>query len=185
MTLTANIATLRANVTREEAVRSFADHGSAAWRLIHAVRPLRSVAELYVPFTLFQVTVRHRQTTDTRLLAADRFSGALDPFMFDAPLDRASLVTVASRNRLECSLSVDQVKTSLATKLQRVMFQKGFFKVSGLEIKITPLIEEFYMPYWIGFFGSGTRASLKILDATRRVYEGNKFRSGVEEWLCR
>lgn len=185
MTMIANIATLQPNVTRDEAIRAFSGRVATPWRFVRAARPLRSLAELYVPFTLFQATIRHRNTIDVRLLAADRFSGGLDPFMFDVALDRSTLVTVASRNRLDCVLSVDEVKKSLATKLQRVMFQKGFFKVSGLEIEITPIIEEFYMPYWLGFFGSGTRASIKILDATRRVYEGNKFRAGVEEWLRR
>jgi hypothetical protein len=163
-------------------MRSFSERYSGAWWTIRGGGPLRSVAELFVPFTLFEATIRHRGTTDVRLLAVDRFCGLLDPFMFDEPPSE-KLESVKSRNRLDCVLSQEQAEEVLTTKLQRLFFQKGFFKVSGLEMNLVPLMPEIYMPYWLGLFGSGARASIKIIDATRRVHEGNKLRMGVEEWL--
>ena len=145
---------------------------------------LRSVAELYVPFTLFRVTMRRRDACDSRLLAVDRFCGKFDPFTFDEVPQGPALMLLETRNRLDHVLSEDQAAKELTTKLQRMLFQKGFFKVDNAQCHLSP-VADFYMPYWLGFFGSGARASLKIIDATRGVYEGNKLRNAVEEWLCR
>jgi hypothetical protein len=184
MTTSETNLSLRPNVTRGEAIHAFASRGLRNWRMVQKLSPLRSVAELYVPFRLFRTAIQHRDTNDVRWLAADLFTGALDPFTFDEVPGDARFVPVTSRNRLECSLDSRQVESALATKLQRTLFQCGFFRVGGLNIRMEPAIDIFYMPYWIGLFGAGDRASIEVLDATRRRFEGNKFRAGIRKWLC-
>ena len=55
--------------------------------------------------------------------------------------------------------------------------------MSGLEITATPLENELFIPYWLGFRGSGENASVTVLDAVRRRFEGAKVRRIVETWI--
>jgi hypothetical protein len=55
--------------------------------------------------------------------------------------------------------------------------------MKNLDIQLEPVIDCLHMPYWIGFFGANETASIQILDATRRVMEGNKLRRFIYEWL--
>jgi hypothetical protein len=172
---------LKMNVSREEAIAAFEPNRLVRWA---GTRPLRSVAELYVPFRLYQVVTRRGNTSDTRWMALDMLFGGLDPFTFAAVPGESEMVSVTTRNRPDPRLEDEAARSILRTKVQRVLFQTGFFRMAALDIEITPVIDELHMPYWVGLFGAGSKASIKVLDATRRVMEGAKFRHYVSEWLA-
>jgi hypothetical protein len=179
-----HIRVLKANVSRSEAERAFAPAGVSRALGIQKLRPLRSVAELYVPFRAYKVSIRRGKTLDRRWMAIDLISGQLDPFSFESLPSVSEMEIVTSRNRPEVTVDDAAARTILTTKIHRVLFQSGFFRMKNLEIQFEPASVEFHMPYWIGFFGAGETASIKILDATRRVMEGGKFRSFIYEWLA-
>jgi hypothetical protein len=178
------IKALKANVSRSDAERVFAPSGISRALGMQKLRPLRSVAELYVPFRAYKVSIRRGNTLDQRWMALDLISGQLDPFTFESLPSSGDMDIVISRNRPEVALDDAAARTILTTKIQKVLFQSGFFRMKNLEIHIDAASVDFHMPYWIGFFGAGEAASIKILDATRRVMEGGKFRSVIYEWLA-
>ena len=177
-----SIKVFRPNVTRDEAIASLKTAGRRRWKWFSRTSPLRSVAELYVPFQIFRATIRHRATVEDRIMAVDLVSGSLDPFTFPEVPAEGQLVNVRTRNAPEPLLSTAQAEQALRTKLQRLLFQYGFFRVGDLKINVQPL-HRLHMQYWIGFYGAGDGASIEALDATRRVKEGAKFRRTIQEWL--
>ena len=42
---------------------------------------------------------------------------------------------------------------------------------------------EFYIPYWVGFYGDEHNLSLTVLNAVRRTVEGSKARRLMKAWL--
>jgi len=174
----------RARVSRDDAVKAFNSHGLRRWSLARNLRPLRSVAELYLPFRVYRVSIRRGDTLDTRYMALDLLSGGLDPFTFDSEPDDSDTEMTITKNHPPAILDDTTANRVLTTKIQRVLFQSGFFRIKSLDIQLEPVIDCLHMPYWVGFFGAKETASIQILDATRRVMEGNKLRRFVYEWLA-
>src|SRR5437868_12174042 len=174
----------RARVSSDEAVKAFNSHGLRRWSLLRDLRPLRSVAELYLPFRFYRVFIRRGNTLDTRCMALDLLSGSLDPFTFDSEPGESDTHLTISKNHPPAILDDPKARHILTTKIQRVLFQSGFFRMKSLDIQLEPVIDCLHMPYWVGFFGAKEAASIQILDATRRVMEGNKLRRFVHEWLA-
>jgi hypothetical protein len=69
------IQTLRANVSREEAIEQFRARGAARWFRTLTMGELRSVAEAYVPFLLFRVKITNRGRSDQRRSAWMKWAG--------------------------------------------------------------------------------------------------------------
>jgi hypothetical protein len=174
---------LRPNVSREQAVAAFNSSGLRRLSWIYDFRPLRSIADLYIPFRLYQVSIKHGNTVDTRWMAIDLIFGGLDPFSFEAFPCAEDMDGINNKNRPQPLLEDSVARQILKTKIQRVLFQTGFFRMRNLDIELQPAIEQLHMPYWVGFFGANEKASIQILDATRRVMEGGKLRRYVYEWL--
>lgn len=143
---------------------------------------LRQVASAYLPFRLYQVEVVNRGATKIALYAADAVSGVLDLYQFDAAPD-SELVTVTTRNAPLARLAAPLALELLENKVRRAIFQTGFFGVRGLQIRARSLESEFHVPYWLGFFGQGERATLQAMDAVRRTFEGAKARAIFNDWL--
>jgi hypothetical protein len=61
----------------------------------------------------------------------------------------------------------------------------GFFAIRHRRLDVRSIEDVLYVPYWIGFFGRGDRASLVAIDAVRRQIEGLKVRRLIEMWLAR
>jgi hypothetical protein len=173
------LSVLRPNVTREQAIALLSP---SALRLLSP--SLRSVAEFYVPFQLFRARIFQRSAADEKLMAVDLFSGLLDPFEFPEMPAPHLFISTQSRNRPEPALSLQQASDVLRTKVQRLIFQVGFFRAGHLKLEIEP-VTTFYMPYWIGFYGGRESVSIEVLDAIRRVKEGAKFRRLVTDWIVR
>lgn len=177
------IRSLRPNVTQDEAIRFFRRSGLT--KLVGSVfsGPLRSVAEGYLPFYLFRVTIVNRGKRETSVLGLDAVRGSLDPYRFAHAPTETETVRLETRNSLPASLGFDQAQELLVAKVRRVLYGKGFFRLHAIEISAEPLDDELHIPYWLGFSGSGSRARLKVLDGVRRQREGGKVRSIFEAWL--
>jgi hypothetical protein len=178
------IRSLKPNVTREQAVAQFASTGFSRIIRNGFFGPLRSVAEFYVPFRLFRTRIVNRGVTDEKLVALDAVNGTLDLFRFDHLPGESETVNVETRNcapaELENSLAIEL----LIAKLRRVLYRGGFFRVRDLSVTATPLDDELFIPYWLGFRGSNNNARVSVIDAVRRRPEGGKLRRLVEHWVA-
>ncbi len=171
------IRCLRANVTQDEALAAL-ERRSGFLR-----GHLRQMASAYLPFRLYHVEVRNRAATKVALYGADAVSGQLDLYEFEAPPAETDLVTLTTRNAPDARLAAPLALELLENKVRRAVFQTGFFGVRGLQIRARPLDVEFHVPYWLGFFGHGERATLQAMDAVRRTFEGAKARAIFSDWL--
>lgn len=178
----ASIRVLQPNVTREEALRAFSAMGVSAlyWRARRG--PLRSIADVYVPYRLFRVNYRFRNRIRSKLFAIDAVNGSLDLFVFShVPRDHG-LITIQTRNQVKPSLDGVRLERLLREKVLRAIFQQGFFKLGDLQVEIHSESAGFHIPYWLGFYGNG-RAHCRVMDAIRRRIEGPKASAFFEEWL--
>ncbi len=179
----ARIRSLRANVTRDEAFEQFAAGSLAGlWRRLR-LGPLRSLADVYVPFRLFTVEIRNGPRRETRFLAVDAVGGTLDPYGFHAIPGGKDFTEVETTNRLPAKLDESRLREVAIERTRRQLYSQGFFRIRELAISAEPVTGDLYVPYWIGFFGRGDRAHVVVLDAVRRRFEGAKARTLFEEWL--
>jgi len=172
------IQSLRPNVTREEAVRQFSGRLRELWS-----GPLRSVADFYIPFRIFEVEISNAGKKDHRILGLDVVAGSLDPYYFDRFPAAEQVCEVETRNCLTPSLDPGQARKIVVTKVQRLLFTRGFFRIRNLTISVSPATKEIHVPYWVGFRGRGPSATFAVLDAVRRQPEGARVRRMLEDWL--
>jgi hypothetical protein len=177
------IRSLRPNVGQAEAVERLGRGvaGLAGWL---GRGPLRSVADVYVPFRLYRVELDTGSGPDTTWLAIDAVNGSLDPYQFDHAPDGAELVELTTRNRPEPRLPETDSARLLEDKVRRIVFQTGFFRVRRLRFQSELLPLALHVPYWVGFYGRDGALRLRVLDAVRRCFEGGKARALFHEWLA-
>jgi hypothetical protein len=178
----ARIRSLRANVTREEATEQFSSGLGDILRTT-AFGPLKSVADFYIPFRLFQVEIFNRGKRDQRVFGLDAVNGSLDLYHFEQLPDEREVIYLETRNCSEPLLDEAEAKKIVAAKVQRLLFSTGFFRVRNLRISAEPVAGEIYIPYWVGFRGRGARARFAVMDAVRRKMEGAKVRHLLQAWL--
>jgi hypothetical protein len=178
----ARIRSLRPNVTREAAVQEFS---RGVWSSLHAALfgPLRSVADFYIPFRLFEVEILNRGQRDQRIFGLDAVIGALELYHFEQLPGEREVVYCESRNCAEALLDEPRARELLLMKVRRLIFNGGFFRIRDLHINAEPLVGEIHIPYWVGFRGRGAHAHLQVMDAVRRRVEGAKVRQLLEAWL--
>jgi hypothetical protein len=177
------IRSLRPNVTREEAVEQFSPAGPAgAFRRL-VFGPLRSVADFYIPFRLFQVEVSNAGKRDTRILGLEAVVGSLDLYRFEQIPGSSEIISVETRNHPESRLDDARAHELVVDKFRRALYSEGFFRMRDLSITATPLPGDLHIPYWVGFRGSGARAQVFVIDAVRRQFEGAKVRDLLQNWL--
>jgi len=176
------IRSLRPNATREEALEQLA--GGLVGGLRLALQgPVRSVADFYIPFIFFRVTITNAGKSETQILGLDSVSGSLDPYHFERIPDSSQLISVDTRNCPQPQLDPESAKEIVVDKVRRLLFQTGFFHMRGLRIEAEPLPGELCVPYWVVFRGRGSKASLSVLDAVRCKPEGAKVRQLLKNWL--
>jgi len=176
------VRALRPNVTQAEAVAAFGA-GLPGWLRQLRIGSLRSVAAAYVPFRLYEVDILNRGESQRSLFAMDAFNGSLDLYQFDRPPGDAELTALETSNALPSVLDASQAAPLLRTKVERLLFQTGFFRVRGLRIGVRPALLELHVPYWLGFFGRGETARVRVMDAVRRRMEGAKAQGLFRDWL--
>lgn len=173
------ITILRPNVTREEASRAL--RPGIVRRL--ATGPLRSLADVYVPFRVYRVEIVSGGVTRTRFLAFDAAFGLLDPYEFASVPDDAQTTAVETRNAVPPTIDETLAARLLTDKVRRLVFSEGFFRLRDMAIRVEPLAAIVHVPYWIGFYGRGERASIQVIDAVRRTREGAKMQHALTNWL--
>jgi len=178
------IRTLKPNVNREQAVEQFSGSGVSKLFRNGVFGPLRGVAEFYVPFRLFRARIVNGGTTDENLVALDAVTGTLDLFKFDHVPNESETMNIETRNCATPGLENERAIELLVAKLRRVLYSRGFFRMRGLSITAMPLDDELFVPYWLGFRGSGNDAHVAVIDAVRRRPEGAKLRRLVENWIA-
>jgi hypothetical protein len=145
--------------------------------------PLRSVAEAYLPFYLFRVTIVNRGRSETSVLGLDAVRGSLDPYRFDHAPGESETLRIETRNSLPPQIEREQAGELLIAKVRRFLYGKGFFRLREMQISAEPMQDQLHIPYWLGFSGTGIHARLRVLDGVRRRTEGGKVRSIFEAWL--
>jgi hypothetical protein len=178
----ARIRSLRPNVSREEAAEHFSS-GLADVLRTTVSGPLKSVADFYIPFRLFQVEILNGDKRDRRVFGLDAVNGSLDLYHFEQLPEEREVIYLETRNCSEPLLDEAEANKIVITKVQRLLFSTGFFRVRNLKISAEPVAGEMYIPYWVGFRGRGIRASFVVMDAVRRKMEGSKVRQLLQAWL--
>ena len=179
-----SIRSLRPNVTREEALRTFTAPGPASflWKLRRG--PLQRIAEAYIPFHLYRVRYHMGGSVRTHLFALDAVDGSMDLFEFSAPPVQGETLLVTTRNHPMPRLSPFHAEQLVREKVLRLIFQQGFFKVRAVQLEIEKLPDEIYLPYWLGFYGRRENLRCRVMDAVRRRIEGARASALVEQWLA-
>jgi hypothetical protein len=178
----ARIRSLKPNVSREEAMLQFSS-GMLGLLRGTTLGPLRSVAEFYIPFRLFQIEIVNSGKRDQRVFALDAVNGSLDLYHFDQLPGEPEVVYLETRNCSEPLLDDGEAEKILITKVQRLLFSTGFFRMRNLRIAAEPVAGEIYVPYWVGFRGRGVRPNFAVIDAVRRKPEGAKVKQLLHAWL--
>ncbi len=143
--------------------------------------PLVSIAPVYIPFRLFDVTIDNGGNCQRLIAALDAVTGALDLYRFDSiPTD---FVEVETRNRPHPRLNNAEPAQLVKDKVRRMIFTQGFFRVRQLSIRVEHVPGDIYIPYWVGIRKNGGRPRLSVMDAVRRRMEGAKVRNLLESWL--
>ena len=145
---------------------------------------LRSVADAYLPFHVYEVEVTSAARPSVSWFAVDAVSGTLDPYAFDGPPGVDELDVVETRNRPEPAIGEAEAAARLEEKLRRIVYQTGFFRVRRLSFRATRVPLDLHVPYWLGFYGHGRVVRLRVLDAVRCRFEGGKARALFEGWLA-
>jgi hypothetical protein len=179
----ARIRSLRPNVSRDEAIDQFSSGGPVALLREMAFGPVRSVAEFFIPFRLFQVGILNSGKRDQRVLGLDAVTGSLDLYYFEQLPGSGEVIVVETRNCPLGLLDDARAMELIIAKVRRVLFTTGFFRMRNLEISAQPVPGEICIPYWVGFRGRGTQARFVVMDAVRRRIEGAKVRALLKTWL--
>jgi hypothetical protein len=190
-------SSLKPHVTHDEAVAAFQRGSNSLLRRVGGhlagrlggvaelcASPLRSVADVYVPYHVFRVEIVERKRQQTSYVAVDALRGMLDPYQFERPLEAADLVTISSRNRIPATLGVDAASQVVIDAVRRILFQTGVYRLRAPRILVHHEPLDLHVPYYLGFYGGGTIARLRVLDAVRRRFEGGKARALFEGWLA-
>lgn len=174
------IRSLQPNVTQDAAVQIFSSARVAGYLQRLTFGPLRYVADFYIPFRVFDVTIENRGRCTRRIVALDAVTGALDIYCLDEfPL---STMELATRNSLAPQLGKSEAHRIVQDKIRRLLFSKGFFRLG--QLKIDPVeTGEVCVPYWIGFRDGGREVHLSVMDAVRRKREGAKVRRLIHSHL--
>src|SRR6476661_10702786 len=93
----ARIRSLRPNVTREEATEQFTS-GALDFLRDSTFGPLRSVADFYIPFRLFQIEILNGGKRDLRVFGLDAVNGSLDLYHFEQLPGERELFYLETRN---------------------------------------------------------------------------------------
>ena len=169
-------------MTREQAIDSFR-RGLAGGARRLARGPLRSVAEVYIPFRVYVVTVGRGARREVVVLGVDAVSGVLDVYRFDRIPEAADVVQISTRNHPAPILSTNSARDLLAARMRRLTYQRAGFLAGPFEFDAEPIDAVLHVPYWAGFYGRSEAASIVVIDAVRRQIEGAKVKRLIREWI--
>src|SRR4051812_31614015 len=143
------IRSLQPNVSRSEAVQHFT---GGTFRLSDWFRgPVHSIAELYIPCRLFQITIRNSGKVDRSIFGLDAVQGVMDLYSFASPPPPEDLIFLQSRNVIPASLDPKEAKELLLAKVRRLVFTRGFFRMRDVKFEADEIPGEICIPFWVAF----------------------------------
>lgn len=145
--------------------------------------PLRSLADVYVSFRLYNVEVKNGKHNSRHLVAVDCVNGTLDPLRFDRIPSDSEIVRIETRNALVPKLEETVTREIASQHIRREAYRTGFLSATPIQLRAEQPALEFYLPFWIGFFGHGEVARLRVLDALNHRFHGAKARAFFEAWI--
>jgi len=179
------IRSLQPKVGVQEAVRIFAPSGPKGWLSRLRQGPLLAVADIYLPFRLYQVVVDDEEVSKTSWYAVDARSGVLDLYVF--PRDPAGTgiveLTVEPRNCPDARITECDTRHRAVDAVRRKLFSTGFFRIRKPQISAELLDSGLHVPYWAAFYGNKDCVRTAVLDAVRGRLEGGKARHVIESWI--
>ena len=101
--------------------------------------PLRSVADFYIPFRLFQIEILNGGKRDLRVFGLDAVNGSLDLYHFEQLPGEREVLYLETRNCSEPLLGEAEANKIVIVKVQRLLFSTGFFRVRNLQITAEPV----------------------------------------------
>ena len=177
--LTETVRCLSANMSREQLFRTVLPQGLAG-RLLAMISPVRGVAEAFIPFHLFDVTINNAGRTETRQFAIDAVTHGLD--LYEVNHNKLITAELNPRNLIPASDNSEQAEHALIERVRRMVFRRGFFAVRDMTITAA-LVNTFYVPYWVVLAGGEHDLKLRVFDAVRCRPEGAKVRAIVRQWI--
>lgn len=177
------IRVLKPTVTREQALAKFSGGRLTDYFQTAAYGPLCSVADFYIPFRLFRVEILNGGKLAQRILGVDAVGGSLNPYSFAIAPCADDVISVDTRNCLPVSTDESSAKPTVVSKVQRILFATGFFRIRNLEVSAREIPGEIHIPYWVGVRDSGRRVTFTVMDAVRRQLEGGKVKLVLHQWL--
>jgi hypothetical protein len=145
--------------------------------------PLRGIAEIYLPYRLYKVTLEDRRVRSLRYYAMDAAAGTLDPYEFVTLPKPEAWAEVQTRNLHPVKLEESETRKLTLEKVRRLLFSRGFFQLVNPQISAELVKPEFYIPYWAGFYGNDQNVRVTVMDGVRQTIEGSKVRQLVQAWL--
>jgi hypothetical protein len=145
--------------------------------------PLRGVSEIYIPYRLYSVVFADRGFQRFHYYALDAASGTLDPYEFDAVPESSEWIEVEARNSYPVRVEEQETRRLAMERVRRRLFSRGFFRLAYPQVTAELLQPEFYLPYWVGFYGDDGNLTLKVMNGVRRTMEGTKICHLLKAWL--
>lgn len=145
--------------------------------------PLRCLSEIYIPYRLYQVAFEDRGFRRVHYYALDSASGTLDPYEFVTVPESSAWIEVEARNCYPVRVEEKETRRLATEKVRRRLFSRGFFRLADPRIAAEPIQPEFYLPYWVGFYGDRRNLTLKVMNAVRGTTEGTKICHLLRAWL--
>jgi hypothetical protein len=174
---------LRPNVSLKEARDLLTTDGiGGLFRYLRLGR-FHWLAQVYVPFDVFSLEIFRSGMVETGSIALDAVTGTLDPYSFEHAPTETDCICLETRNALPRLVLAPASQKNAEQHVRRLLYQRGFFRISNLEIKATRQPLGIYVPYWVGFYGCDDEVRLEVIDAVRRKVEGGKVKVLMQQWL--
>ena len=132
---------------------------------------LRSIAQMWIPYYVYVIE-------GGSMFAIDAVDGSLDLLSIESRGEGRRIA-----HALPVTLPGARADELFAGKLQRMIYQRGFFRVKGALPRSASQDEMLYVPYWAGFYGKDEVERVRVVDAVRRTVEGAKLSQLVLSWL--
>jgi hypothetical protein len=145
--------------------------------------PLRGVAEIYIPYRLYTVSFEDRRFRRVQHHALDSASGTLDPYQFAALPESQEWTEVEAPNCHPVKVEERRTRELAIETVRRRLFSRGFYRLTAPRFTAELIHPEFYLPYWVGFYGDDRNLSLKVVNALRQTMEGGKVCHLLKAWL--
>lgn len=145
-------------------------------------RTLSRMALVMLPFWTYEVHVESVTFRERYRLSLDALKATLDPYRTETGLQIEAQVTT-SANCLSPALSEAEMHERVIESARRAIYFKGFGRIRELKIAATRAQEQdFYVPFWLGFYGQDD-LTFGVINANTGRREGGKASELFREWL--